>query len=151
MLAWSTQPNRSGSGGVPRVFRIPGPTPATGTNPRTGGRQPENLAFHSGHQPQNWTPLDCISMPSDKTSRTSLWNPHSRKTLKGERRVEFLTTCGAAQEKQSTVAPPASTPPALPGFLVWGFLAAGHNGRHPKNWFQVTPLYSELYRQRGPT
>ena len=27
------------------------------------------------------------------------------------------------------------------------FLAAGHNGRHPKNWLSGTPLYSPLYSQ----
>ena len=39
----------------------------------------------------------------------------------------FLLTCGAAQEKQSAAVLPSSTPPA-------GFLAVGHDGRHPKNW-----------------
>ena len=47
--------------------------------------------------------------------------------------VVFLSSCGAAQEKQSAAALPSSTPPALPLKFVWGFLAAGHDGRHPKN------------------
>ena len=72
-----------------------------------------------GHQPQNWPLLDGMSMPSDKTSLTSLWNPHRGK-VKGEMEVVFLPTCGAAQEKPSAAALPSSTSPALPGFLVWG-------------------------------
>ena len=63
-----------------------------------------------GHQPQNW-PLDGMTIPSEKTSLTLLWNPH-----------------------------------------VWGF-----SGRWPQRApsqelaFQVTPLYSHLYRQWRPT
>ena len=53
--------------------------------------------------------------------------------------VEFLPTCGAAQEKQSTAALPSSNPNALPLYFVWGFLAAGHDGRHPKNWLSGIP------------
>ena len=77
-------------------------------------------------------------MPSDKTSLTSLWNPHRGK-VKGEMEVEFLPTCGAAQEKQSAAALPSSTPPALPWCFVWGFLAAGHDGRHSENWLSGNP------------
>ena len=42
--------------------------------------------LHDGHQPKNWPTLDGISMPSDKTSQTSLWNPHRGK-VKGEMEV----------------------------------------------------------------
>ena len=45
----------------------------------------------------------------------------------GERGVQFLPTCGAAQEKQSAAALPSLTPPALPGFFVWGV-----SGRWPQ-------------------
>ena len=57
-------------------------------------------------------------MPSDKTSQTSLWN-HHRGKVKGEMEVEFLPTCGAAQEKQSAAALPCSNPNALPLKFVW--------------------------------
>ena len=77
-------------------------------------------------------------MPSDKTSQTSLWNPHRGK-VKGEMEVEFLPTCGAAQEKQSAAALPSSNPNALPLYFVWRFLAAGQDGRHPKNWLSGIP------------
>ena len=53
--------------------------------------------------------------------------------------VVFLSSCGAAREKQSGAALPSSTPPALPLCFVWGFLAAGHDGRHPKNWLSGNP------------
>ena len=78
-------------------------------------------------------------MPSDKTSQTSPWNPHRRK-VKGKMEVEFLPTCGGAQGKQSAAALPGFNPNAPPFVLCLGFLAAGQNGRHPKNWFQGTPL-----------
>ena len=52
--------------------------------------------------------------------------------------VVFLSTCGAAQEKQFAAALPSS-PPALPLCFVWGFLAAGHDGHHPKNWLSGIP------------
>ena len=50
--------------------------------------------------------------------------------------VEFLPTCGAAQEKQSAAALPSST---LPWCFVSSFLAAGHDGRHPENWLSGIP------------
>ena len=68
-------------------------------------------------------------MPSDKTSQTSLWNPHRGK-VKGEMEVEFLPTCGAAQEKQSAA--------ALPSF-VWGFWPLAKTGAIPRTGFQVSP------------
>ena len=138
---------------------IPGPTPITGSNPRTGRGvsrrhpgwlQPPNF-YIDGHQPQNWPPLDGISMPSDKTSQTSLWNHHSRK-VKGEMEVEFHPTCGAAQEKQSAAALPSLTPSRPPRFHCLGcFWPLATTGAIPRIGFQVTPLYSQLYRQRGPT
>ena len=71
---------------------IPGPTPSMGTpqlgagclRDIPGGGCPRIL--HDGHQPQNWPPLDGISMPSDKTSQTSLWK-HHRGKVKGEMEV----------------------------------------------------------------
>ena len=36
-----------------------------------------------GHQPQKWPPLDGMSVPSDKTSLTSLWNPHITENRQG--------------------------------------------------------------------
>ena len=74
-------------------------------------------------------------MPSDKTSLTSLWNPHRGK-VKGEMEVEFLPTCGAALEKQSAAALPSLTL-AFPGFLVWGF-----SGR----WPQRAPSHELAFR-----
>ena len=65
-------------------------------------------------------------MFSEKTSLTSLWNPHN----------------GKVKEEQSAAALSSLSPPRPP----W-FLAAGHNGRHPKNWLSGTPLYSSLYSQ----
>ena len=62
-------------------------------------------------------------MPSDKTSQMSLWNPHRGK-VKGEMEVEFLPTCGAAQENQSAAALPSSNPNALP--------LSGVSGRWPR-------------------
>ena len=50
-------------GGCPRIFTRRAPTPEL-------------------------PPLDGISMPSDKTSQTSLWNPHRRK-VKGKWRWSF--------------------------------------------------------------
>ena len=61
-----------------------------------------------------------MSLPSDQTSLTSLWNPHSI-TVKGEKGMVFLSTCGAAQVKQSAAALPSSTPTALPLCFVWVF------------------------------
>ena len=52
--------------------------------------------------------------------------------------VEFLPTCGAAQFDPF---PPSQV------FLSGVFPAAGHNGRHPKNWLSGTPLDSPLYSQ----
>ena len=77
-------------------------------------------------------------MPSDKTSQTSLWNPHRRK-VKGEMEVEFLPTCGAAQEKQSAAALPSSNPNALPLYFVWGFWPLAKTGAIPRTGFQVPP------------
>ena len=77
-------------------------------------------------------------MPSDKTSQTSLWNPHRRK-VKGEMEVEFLPTCGAAQEKQSAAALPGSNPNALPLYFVWGFWPLAKTGSIPRTGFQVSP------------
>ena len=94
--------------------------------------------LHDGHQPQNWPTLDGISLPSDKTSQTSLWNPHRGK-VKGEMEVEFLPTCGAAQEKQSAAALPSSTPNALPLNFVLGFWPLAKTGAIPRTGFQVTP------------
>ena len=128
----ATQPIRSGSGGVSLVFHIPGPTPSTGTNWKRGVSETSRAAaapefLHDGHQPQNWPPLDGISMPSDKTSQTSLWNPHRGK-VKGEMEVEFLPTCGAAQE-----APPRSNPNALLLYFVWGFWPLAKTGAIPRD------------------
>ena len=77
-------------------------------------------------------------MPSDKTSQTSLWNPHRGK-VKGEMEVEFLPTCGAAQEKQSAAALHCSTPNALPLYFVRGFWPRATTGAIPRTGFQVTP------------
>ena len=122
--------------GWSRVFRVLGPRHFEGVRRGIPGPTPSLVGQH----PQNWPPLDGMSLPSEKTSVTLLWNTHRGK-VKGEREVEFLPACGAAQEKQLAAALP------LPGFLVWVSLAAGHNGHHPKNWLSGTPLYSPLYSQ----
>ena len=75
-------------------------------------------------------------MPSDKTSQTSLWNPHRGK-VKGE--MEFLPTCGAAQEKLSAAALPSSNPNALPLYFVSGFWPLAKTGAIPITGFQVSP------------
>ena len=77
-------------------------------------------------------------MPSDKTSQTSLWNPHRGK-VKGKMEV-FLPTCGAAQEKQSAAALPCSNPNALPLKFVWGFWPLAKTGAIPRTGFQVFPF-----------
>ena len=51
--------------------------------------------------------------------------------------MEFLPTCGAAQEKQSAAALPSSNPNALPFVLCLGFLAK--TGAIPRTGFQVSP------------
>ena len=136
------KPIRSGSGGVSRVLQ-----PQTWCDlwrcreritklHSEGGAEGHPVADpQHGHQPKNWPPLDGMSMPSDKTSLTSLWNRHTR-TEKGEMEVEFRPTCGAAQEKQSAAALPSLTPPALPGFLVWGVSGAlATTGAIPRTGF----------------
>ena len=73
---------------------IPGPTPSTGTNPTTGrgvsprhpGRRLPPNFYTTGTNPRTGPPLDGMSMPSDQTSLTSLWNPHRGK-VKGEMEV----------------------------------------------------------------
>ena len=53
--------------------------------------------------------------------------------------VEFLPTSGAAQEKQSAAALPSSNPKRPPFVLCLAFLAAGQDGRCPKNWLSGIP------------
>ena len=127
---------------------IPGPTPSTGTNPRTGRgvsrRHPgrrllPNFYMMGTNQRQNWPPLDGISMPSDKTSQTSLWNPH-RRTEKGEkgggvsaylwRFPGETVSCGAAQ----------FDPSRPPRFLGLGcFWPLATTGAIPRTGFQAPP------------
>ena len=54
--------------------------------------------------------------------------------------VEFLPTCGAAQEKQSAAALPSLTPPALTLYFVWGFWPLAKTGAIPRTGFQVFPF-----------
>ena len=53
--------------------------------------------------------------------------------------VEFLSTCGAAQEKQSAATLPSSNPNALPLYFVWGFWPLAKTGAIPRTGFQVPP------------
>ena len=100
---------------------------SSGTNPRTG----------------HWTA--CLCPVKDVTVE-----PHRRTEKGGKGEFSFLPTCG--QEKQSAAALPSLTPAALPGFLCLGcFRPLATTGAIPRTGFQVIPLYSQLYRQRGPT
>ena len=108
-----------------------------GTNPRTGRMVSQRHPRVLGHQPQNW-PLDGMSMPVKDVADVTVEPPQeNRERGKGE-----FSFC-------RPVALPSLTPPALPSFLVWGRWPQ----RAPSQElaFQVTPLYSQLYRQRGPT
>ena len=73
-------------------------------------------------------------MPSDKTSQTSLWNPH-----RGEVKGENGGGVSAYLEKQSAAALPSSDPNALPLYFVWGFWPLAKTGTIPRTGFQVSP------------
>ena len=94
--------------------------------------------LHDGHQPQNW-PLDGISLPSVSRRRRHCGIP-TGEPRKGKRGVQFLPTCGAAQEKQSAAALHCSNPNALPLKFVWGFWPLAKTGAIPRTGFQVFPF-----------
>ena len=78
-----------------------------------------------------------------------MWQPHTKVKHEGGK--------GSDSEAQSGV----RHPPALPCLPPVGFFLLGTSwcifrpwvttGAIPRTGFQVSPLYSELYRQRGPT
>ena len=64
--------------------------------------------------------------------------------------VEFLPTCGAAQEKQSAAALPSLTPSRPPRFLCLAcFRPLATTGRHPKNWLSGNPTAQPAVQAAG--
>ena len=131
--------------GVPCVPH-PGADPQHGHQPHnwkkgileTSGAANAPEFFLDGHQSQNW-PLDGISMPSNKTSLTSLWSLH-REVVKGKMEVEFPPTCGAAQEKQTSCGAAQFDPSRPPWFPCLGcFQPLATTGTIQRTGFSGTP------------
>ena len=88
-------------------------------------------------------------MPSDKTSQTSLWNPHRRK-VKGEMEVSvsaYLWRCPGETVSFGVAQFVPLTPSQVSLSNV--FPAAGHNGRHPKNWLSGNPTVQPAVQAAG--
>ena len=124
-----------------------------GTNPRTGRgvsqRHPgvpsqlPNL-YSSGTNPRtgHWTA--CLCPVKDVADVTV--EPPQENRERGKRGVQFLSTCGAAQGKQSAAALTQFDPQVS---LSGVFPAAGHNGRHPKNWLSGDPSVQRAVQAAG--